>query len=190
MENTQRYILEIYRQGSLSKAAGKLFITQPALSIALKKAEDRLGCRIFEKNTHPVKVTAVGKMSALALNSSEILKQRHLCTPPLSLDRIPAGIPYIAIEDRTDKVYGNWYDTSCFANRTLEVSSMTTAYRLAKQGLGACLVSDMLVRQGQRDDMLFFRTDINPFERQFCAVYSRNGYLSRAAGAFISMGKI
>lgn len=306
MENMQRYMLEIYRQGSLSMAARKLFITQPALSIALKKIEDRLGCRIFEKNTHPVKVTAVGKryiesliriekiekdfenfsrnlsdlksgrlvlgatgftagyilpdliscfkesyegieiavvegrtvrmlsdmgragvdvvitaqpadekeyisrpvyadhillavhkklvedspVSALALNSSDILKQRHLYTPPLSLDRIPAGIPYIAIEDRTDKAYRNWYDTSYFANRKLEVSSMTTAYRLAKHGLGACLVSDMLVRQGQCDDMLFFRTDINPFERQFCAVYSRNGYLSRAAGAFISMRKI
>ena len=61
MENTQRYMLEIYRQGSLFMAARKLFITQPALSIALKKIEDRLGCRIFEKNTHPVKVTAVGK---------------------------------------------------------------------------------------------------------------------------------
>ena len=37
--STKAYILEVFKTGSFSKAAQNLFITQPALSIAIKKIE-------------------------------------------------------------------------------------------------------------------------------------------------------
>ena len=39
MQQDMRYVYEIYRQKSFSKAAQALFITQPALSIAIGKLE-------------------------------------------------------------------------------------------------------------------------------------------------------
>ena len=45
MQQDMRYVYEIYRQKSFSKAAQALFITQPALSIALDDCD--LGSHAF-----------------------------------------------------------------------------------------------------------------------------------------------
>lgn len=55
-----RYILTIYEEGSISKAAQKLFISQPALSHHLIKLESELGIRIFDRTTTPLSLTYVG----------------------------------------------------------------------------------------------------------------------------------
>ena len=43
MFQSKDYIYEIYRCGSFSAAARNLYITQPAISIAVKKEEQELG---------------------------------------------------------------------------------------------------------------------------------------------------
>lgn len=55
------YILEIYRCGGVHAAARKLYISQPALSQHLQRAEDELGIRIFERGTRSMKVTFDGQ---------------------------------------------------------------------------------------------------------------------------------
>ena len=45
------YIYTIYEFGSIRQAADHLCITQPALSIALRKAEEELGEQIFDRGT-------------------------------------------------------------------------------------------------------------------------------------------
>lgn len=55
-----RYILTIYEEGSISKAAQKLFISQPALSHHLIKMESELGIKIFDRTTTPLTATYVG----------------------------------------------------------------------------------------------------------------------------------
>ncbi len=45
------YIYEIYKQGSFTKAAKKLYISQPSISAMVKKAEQKLGFSIFVKGT-------------------------------------------------------------------------------------------------------------------------------------------
>lgn len=62
LDNTSKYIYEIYKQKSVSKAAEKLYISQPALSNTLKKAEEELGAAIFNRKTHPFTLTAEGKV--------------------------------------------------------------------------------------------------------------------------------
>ncbi len=61
--------LELYRAfyytasfGSFSAAAEALFITQSAVSQAVKKLEQELGCRLFERSHFPVQLTADGVM--------------------------------------------------------------------------------------------------------------------------------
>lgn len=55
------YIYAIYKTGSFSKAAEQLFISQPALSIAVRKLEDELGQRLFFRTTGTVELTEAGK---------------------------------------------------------------------------------------------------------------------------------
>lgn len=62
LDNNSRYVYEIYRQKSVSKAAEKLFISQPALSNTLKKVEEALGAPIFNRKTHPFSLTREGKL--------------------------------------------------------------------------------------------------------------------------------
>ena len=44
MRNELEYIYLVYQKGSFSKAAQALYLTQPALSIAIQKIETRSGC--------------------------------------------------------------------------------------------------------------------------------------------------
>ena len=52
------YVMEIAKEGSFSKAAQKLYISQPALSGAIKKIEKELyGISLFDRNVNPVALT-------------------------------------------------------------------------------------------------------------------------------------
>lgn len=61
MFNEMKYVYEVYKQGSFTQAAAKLFISQPSLSIMIKKAENRLGTPIFDRSTSPIGLTAAGR---------------------------------------------------------------------------------------------------------------------------------
>ena len=41
MFREMRYVYEVYRERSFSRAAQKLYISQPSLSLMIKKAEER-----------------------------------------------------------------------------------------------------------------------------------------------------
>lgn len=60
MQQVCIYIEAVAREGSFSKAAESLGITQPALSIAIGKEEERLGIPLFERETHPIMPTEAG----------------------------------------------------------------------------------------------------------------------------------
>lgn len=54
-------ILTIQREGSITAAAKKLFISQPALSQSVKQIELELGAPIFDRTTIPLSLTAAGR---------------------------------------------------------------------------------------------------------------------------------
>ena len=56
-----KYITAVYETGSFSAAAKKLYITQPCLSAMVKKTEDKLGVKIFDRNSKPLQLTEHGK---------------------------------------------------------------------------------------------------------------------------------
>ncbi|KYZ74801.1 LysR family transcriptional regulator [Anaerosporomusa subterranea] len=56
----KEYIYEVYKEKSFSKAAQNLYISQPALSAAIKKIEKRIGCCIFDRSSNPVQLTEGG----------------------------------------------------------------------------------------------------------------------------------
>lgn len=62
--------------GSITKAAQKLFVTQPALSIAIGKLEAEVGCRLFNRDGKTVSTTAEGhKLLEYAVVVTEAIRQ-------------------------------------------------------------------------------------------------------------------
>lgn len=55
-----KYLLEIYRTGTISKAAENLYLAQSSLSTAITNLEQELGCRIFIRNKSGMVPTAEG----------------------------------------------------------------------------------------------------------------------------------
>ena len=69
-------ILALAQTGSFHKAADMLYISQPALSTALKKLEDQLGVILFERSSAGVKPTPLCQsLLPLAKNIMENLNQ-------------------------------------------------------------------------------------------------------------------
>jgi LysR family hydrogen peroxide-inducible transcriptional activator len=55
-----RYIVAVARERHFGRAAEACFVSQPTLSVAIKKLEEELGVPIFERRTNEVTLTAVG----------------------------------------------------------------------------------------------------------------------------------
>jgi len=55
------YVYAVYLNKSFSKAAEELYISQPALSAAIKKVEKSVGLPLFDRSSNPVKLTAAGE---------------------------------------------------------------------------------------------------------------------------------
>jgi len=56
-----RYIVALAREGHFGRAAEACFVSQPTLSVAIKKAEDELGVALFERAKTEVTVTPAGE---------------------------------------------------------------------------------------------------------------------------------
>lgn len=55
------YVYEVYKEKSFSKAAKKMFISQPSLSATVKRVEEKVGYPIFDRSTKPLCLTELGK---------------------------------------------------------------------------------------------------------------------------------
>lgn len=62
MKSYDIYILTIYSQKSITKAANIIGISQPALSSALSSLEEKLGYRIFDRSKSPLLPTKAGRI--------------------------------------------------------------------------------------------------------------------------------
>lgn len=55
------HVLEIYKAGSVRRAAEQCYITQPALSQQLHRLEQELGFALFDHTASPLRPTAAGE---------------------------------------------------------------------------------------------------------------------------------
>jgi DNA-binding transcriptional LysR family regulator len=56
-----RYLVVIADQGNLGRAAARLYVSQPALSYALRNLETELGVRLFDRHSGGVTATSAGR---------------------------------------------------------------------------------------------------------------------------------
>ncbi|MDR3564565.1 MAG: LysR family transcriptional regulator [Negativicutes bacterium] len=94
------YFLEVVRQGSFSKAAAILHITQPSISKMIKSLEDDLGVPLIYRNSKQVSLTDAGQ--AVLEQSQQIVTLFHNLSGEiddivhLKKGKVRIGIPPIA----------------------------------------------------------------------------------------------
>ena len=85
--------LRVARERSFSKAASKLRISQPSVSIQIKKVEDSLGVKLFERLGRQIYLTRAGaavlehveKLTDLVANLENDVKEFKDITPGKAL---------------------------------------------------------------------------------------------------------
>lgn len=60
--NELRYIVAVAQEGNFRRAAERVFVSQPALSLAIQKLEEELGVQIFERSRTSVNMTPTGEL--------------------------------------------------------------------------------------------------------------------------------
>ena len=73
IEVIDRYIPVIASEGTISAAARKLGLSQPAVSLALTQLEKKLGFAVFDRSTSPLKPTPAGKIYIAYLKKQSML---------------------------------------------------------------------------------------------------------------------
>ena len=99
-----RYLVAVARERHFGKAAEACFVSQPTLSVAIKKLEDELGIAIFERGKTEVGITPIGKriieQAQHVLEETATIKQIALqgqdqLSGPLQLGAIYTIGPYL-----------------------------------------------------------------------------------------------
>jgi len=68
-----RYIVTLSEEKHFGRSAEKCFVSQPTLSVAVKKLEDELGIELFERHKGRIEITEIGQR--LVHQAKEILNQ-------------------------------------------------------------------------------------------------------------------
>ncbi len=69
-----RYIVAVSQKKHFGKAAQACFVSQPTLSIAIKKLEEELGIRLFERSSkNEIRITEIGQQ---IINQAQIVLQQ------------------------------------------------------------------------------------------------------------------
>lgn len=69
------YFIEVAKQGSVSSAASKLGLSQPSVTLSIKRLEDSLNVQLFIRTKKGVKLTNAGR--ELFIRSQKLLDQWH-----------------------------------------------------------------------------------------------------------------
>jgi DNA-binding transcriptional LysR family regulator len=76
-----KYVIEVVRSRSISKAAQHLFISQPSLSNAIKELEKELGIKIFSRTNKGIIITPEGSeflgYARQVVEQAELLENRY-----------------------------------------------------------------------------------------------------------------
>jgi DNA-binding transcriptional LysR family regulator len=90
------YVLAIAEEGNLTKAAKRLFISQPTLSMYLNRLEESLGVTLFDRHKNPIRLTEAGAyylkcMKKIAEAEQLLRTELHSIANPMSNFTIGIG---------------------------------------------------------------------------------------------------
>ena len=74
MEQNMQYVYQVYQDGSFTRAAENLYLTQPALSMAVRQEEKNLGSSLFDRSRRPLALTPAGEAYIRAVERMKYLE--------------------------------------------------------------------------------------------------------------------
>jgi LysR family transcriptional regulator, hydrogen peroxide-inducible genes activator len=98
-----RYFCAIADTGSFTRAARQTRVSQPSLSQQIKKLEDELGARLFDRLGRNVQLTEIGRtllpraravLCDLEAARSDVVEKKASISGPISVGVIPTIAPY------------------------------------------------------------------------------------------------
>ncbi|BEP92204.1 LysR substrate-binding domain-containing protein [Acidovorax sp. A79] len=94
-----RYFIAVLEAGSLSRAAGTLYIAQPALTAQIKKLEGELGARLFERSHAGVTPTPAGQQlyedARRLLSDAAAMRERIQRLPQGPEGSVTIAVPFL-----------------------------------------------------------------------------------------------
>ena len=70
-----KYMLTIFREGSISRAAEVLYVSQPSVSQMVRKVEEELRAELFVRHTNPMVLTPAGECYMQAARAIQSIQQ-------------------------------------------------------------------------------------------------------------------
>ena len=185
--NQLQYVITIAEEKSITKAAQKLYISQPSLSLSIQALEKETGIPLFERNRGEMKLTYAGSLfyewaistihshTQLEWKLSDIVSgSRTLIRLGLSPHRSERLLAPVL--ERFYSMYENC-DTAAFhPNIRCICTSSNTAFSLARRGMGIAFLPEIYARTTSFPDIHFFTPDHFHDTRDICAVYRKNIY--------------
>lgn len=136
-ENQINYIIALEEYKRFQVAADKCFVTQPTLSMQIKKVEEILGNRIFDRTTTPLSLTNFGKkvMPKLKVIQNEYASLSRLIkeTDGNFKENIRVGIIPTIAHYLIPEYYGTWQKR--IRNAQLDILELKTKDVLKKLSL-------------------------------------------------------
>src|SRR5690606_16821487 len=86
-----KYIVALARERHFGRAAEACFVSQPTLSVAIRKLEDELGVQLFERGGAEITVTPVG--SQIVEQAQRVLEQSNAIREIAAQGRDPLAGP-------------------------------------------------------------------------------------------------
>src|SRR5512136_2637552 len=108
-----RYFVAVAEEGNISRAAKKIFLTQPALSRQIKALEDEIGQCLLERQAHSIRLTPAGETllreaRELLRHAEQVLERTRAAGRGLRLrvgyaPSLAAGILSVAVQNFTQR---------------------------------------------------------------------------------------
>lgn len=155
------YVVAVATYKSFVAAAEKCFVTQPTLSMQIQKLEEELGIKLFDRNKHPIAITAMGEaiveQARIVLSECEkiyelIQNQQNNVSGSFKLAVIPTVAPYIL--PSLLEHYAEIYPDVKLLVKEMETDQIITALR--NNEIDAALLSTPLEENDIKEYPLFY----------------------------------
>jgi len=172
------YVVAVATYKSFVAAAEKCFVTQPTLSMQIQKLEEELGIKLFDRNKHPIAITAMGEaivsQARIALAECEkiheiIQDQQGTVSGTFRFAVIPTIAPYI-VPGLLEQYVTN-YPLVRLQVKEMETNQIIKA--LKNNEIDAALVSTPLEESGLKEYPLFYEPFVGYFSADEKALEKR-----------------
>jgi LysR family hydrogen peroxide-inducible transcriptional activator len=172
------YVVAVATYKSFVAAAEKCFVTQPTLSMQIQKLEEELGIKLFDRNKHPIAITAMGEaiveQAKVILSECDkiyelIQNQQNTLGGAFRLAVIPTVAPYI-IPGLLEKYVAHFPDVKLQV-KEMETKQITQA--LKNNEIDAGLLSTPLEEGSLKEYPLFYEPFVGYFSENEKALKKR-----------------